>query len=61
MSFNEIEKIIEKKRAIYDLTVDQRQSKIGTGVYLENFSTSNLPEYINENKDKFLDGVDKKY
>ena len=60
MTSNEIEKIIENKRAIYDLTVDQRENKIGTGVYLENFDTSLLPEYINKNKDKFLNWVDQK-
>ena len=39
MTSNEIEKIIENKRAIYDLTVDQRKNKIGTGVYLKKRKT----------------------
>ena len=60
MNSDEIEKIIENKRAIYDLTVDQRESKIGTGVYLENFEISNLPNYVYKNKDKFLNWLDKK-
>ena len=60
MTSNEIEKIIENKRAIYNLTVDKTENKIGTGVYLKNFDTSLLPEYINENKDKFLNWLDQK-
>jgi len=58
MDLNAIKKIIENKRAIYNLTADKRESKIGNGAYLENFDTSLLPEYIIKNKSKFLNWFD---
>ena len=60
LNSDEIEKIIENKRAIYDLTVDKKENKIGKGVYLENFDTLLLPKYILENKNKFLNWIDQK-
>ena len=60
MTLNEIEKTIRNKKAIYDLTVDKKENKIGTGVYLENFNILLLPDYIIENKDKFLNWIDQK-
>ena len=51
---------MENKKAIYDLTVDKKENKIGTGVYLENFNILLLPDYIIENKDKFLNWIDQK-
>ena len=58
---NEIKKIIEDKRALYDLTVDKKENKIGNGVYLKNYDTSLLPKYIIKNKNKFLNWIDKKF
>ena len=60
MSLEEIEKTINNKKAIYDLTVDKKEHKSGTGVYLENFNISLLPDYIIQNKDKFLNWIDQK-
>ena len=61
MTLNEIERTIKDKKAIYDLTIDKKVGKqIGTGARLDNFDKSLLPKYIIDNKDKFLNWLDKK-
>ena len=49
----EIENIIEKKQAIYDLTADKRIGKFGNGTKLENYPIEKLPSYIKNNKKKY--------
>ena len=41
---DEIENIIKKKQAIYDLTADKRVNKIGNGSKLEKFELKKLPK-----------------
>ncbi len=53
INLNDIREIIKNKYAIYDLNVDQRNSKIGNGKKLVNLADKNLPNYIIENKQKF--------
>ena len=53
INLNDIREIIKNKYAIYDLNVDQRNSKIGNGKKLINLADKNLPNYIIENKQKF--------
>ena len=53
-----IKKIIEKKQAIYNLAVDKRTNKIGTGNKLENYSLDNLPETIKLNLEKYKKWLD---
>ncbi len=49
-----IKKMIENKRAIYNLKHDQRSiNKIGSGEKLTKIDLANLPEYISLNKEKF--------
>ena len=56
-----IKKIIRDKRAIYDLSVDKKENKIGNGAYLKNFDISYLPDYIVENKIKYEEWFDQNY
>ena len=53
-----IEKIMEKKQAIYDLRVDKTVNKIGTGDKLENYDLENLPETIKLNLEKYQKWLD---
>ena len=53
LSETEIEKIIEKKQAIYDLKVDKRVNKIGNGSLLEEYPTLKLPKFLQNNYEKF--------
>ena len=50
---NEIENIINKKKAIYDLNLDKKLNKLGEGNTLELYDINKLPTYIEENKKKF--------
>ncbi len=54
----EIENIIKKKQAIYDLKVDKRVNKIGNGSKLENYPTNKLPEYLQKNREKYEQWID---
>ena len=54
----EIEDIIEKKQAIYDLNVDKRISKFGNGSKLENCPINKLPMYLQNNKEKYKQWID---
>jgi beta-1,4-mannosyl-glycoprotein beta-1,4-N-acetylglucosaminyltransferase len=53
LSVDEIEKIIQDKQAIYDLTVDKRTNKIGHGDKLEKFELEKLPIHIQLNKENY--------
>ena len=58
LSVNEIEKIIQGKQAIYDLTVDKTTNKIGNGDKLEKFELEKLPIHIQLNKDNYKEWID---
>jgi beta-1,4-mannosyl-glycoprotein beta-1,4-N-acetylglucosaminyltransferase len=58
LTTNQIEEIIKNKQAIYDLKVDKRINKIGTGAKLEKFEFSKLPIYIQKNKNNFKQWID---
>ena len=53
LDVNEIENIINKKTAIYDLNLDKKLNKLGEGNKLETYDLNKLPIYIKENKKKF--------
>tara|TARA_B100000073_G_scaffold330691_1_gene319379 strand:+ start:557 stop:1426 length:870 start_codon:yes stop_codon:yes gene_type:complete len=53
LDVNEIENIINKKTAIYDLNLDKKLNKLGEGNKLETYDLNKLPVYIKENKKKF--------
>ena len=47
---NEIENIMQNKKAIYDLKVDKKINKIGNGSKLIKFDFDKLPRFLKENK-----------
>ncbi len=53
LDVNEIENIINKKTAIYNLNLDKKLNKLGEGNKLESYDLNKLPIYIKENKKKF--------
>jgi len=57
MSESEIEDIIKNKQAIYDLKVDKKINKIGSGKKLVEHPLNKLPSYILENIDKYKDWI----
>lgn len=59
LTTDEINKIINEKKAIYDLTADQRKNKIGTGSKLEIYDNKKLPEYLLKNIDKYKNWIEK--
>ena len=58
LSIKEIEDLIKNKKAIYDLTIDKRNQKIGAGNLLERYDLNKLPSYINKNLKKFEKWID---
>ena len=53
ISVKEIENIINNKQAIYDLKVDKRVNKIGNGSKLEDYPLAKLPQYLQNNVEKY--------
>jgi beta-1,4-mannosyl-glycoprotein beta-1,4-N-acetylglucosaminyltransferase len=58
ITLDNIRKIIKDKYAIYDLNVDQRSNKIGSGKQLVRIEDYDLPEYIVNNKKKISEWFD---
>ena len=58
LTTNQIEEMIKNKQAIYDLKVDKRINKIGTGAKLEKFEFIKLPIYVQKNKINFKEWID---
>ncbi|MDA8867478.1 hypothetical protein N9H84_04485 [Candidatus Pelagibacter sp.] len=57
LSTNEINKIMNDKVAIYDLSADQRENKV-RGKKLENYPLHKLPKYIQNNLKKYNEWID---
>ena len=57
LSAEEIDKIIQDKIAIYDLSVDQRKNKI-RGNKLENYPLHKLPKYLLDNLNNYKVWID---
>ena len=55
---NEVKNLVDDKKAIYNLKIDQRDNKIGNGEYLENFDIKKLPDYIQQNISKYEEWLD---
>ena len=58
LSVEEIQNIIENKKAIYDLKVDKRVNKIGDGSKLVKIKFEKLPIYIQLNKNNYMKWLD---
>ena len=59
LGIDRIKKIVNDKKAIYDLKADQRQSKFNAKNELIKIDNNLLPSYILENMDKFEDWIEK--
>ena len=57
-SVDEINNIIQNKQAIYDLKVDKRVNKVGSGSKLVKYNFEKLPNYLKENKEYFQKWLD---
>ncbi len=58
LNLNDIKKIMENKKAIYDLSADKRVKKIGSENKLEKCNLEILPEVIKLNLDKYRKWLD---
>ena len=58
ISIEDINEIINKKIAIYDLKVDKRSNKFGNGKKLENYNINSLPKYLQNNSKKYKEWID---
>ena len=58
LSVEEIQNIIENKKAIYDLKVDKRVNKIGDGSKLVKIKFEKLPIFIQQNKHNYMKWLD---
>ena len=58
LSLEQIENIIQNKTAIYNLGVDQRQNKFGSGPKLTKIEKNEIPEYLKNNSDIFSKWLD---
>jgi beta-1,4-mannosyl-glycoprotein beta-1,4-N-acetylglucosaminyltransferase len=59
LSVKEIDEIIKKKKAVYDLKVDKKVDKIGgTGVKLIKHNLKKLPKYLQKNINKYKKWID---
>ena len=58
LTASQIDQIIKKKQAIYDLKVDKTVNKVGGGSKLEKYDFEKLPIYIKKNKKKFETWLD---
>ena len=57
LTTNQIDEIIKDKIAVYDLSVDQRNNKLG-GNKLENYPIQNLPKFLIDNLEKYKEWID---
>ena len=57
LSTSEISEIIKNKTAIYNLSVDQRENKVG-GDKLEKYPMHKLPKYLQDNFKKYKEWID---
>ncbi len=58
LTVEEINNLMLKKQAIYDLRVDKKVNKVGNGVILKNFDINKLPKYITNNLNKYKGWLD---
>ena len=57
LTTNQIDEIIKDKIAVYDLSADQRENKLG-GNKLENYPLQNLPKFLIDNLEKYKQWID---
>ena len=58
LTLAQIENIIQNKKAIYNLGVDQRQNKFGEGPKLVKIKENEIPEYLRDKPNNFIKWLD---
>ena len=58
LTTNQINDIVANKQAIYDLSLDQKINKIGSGNKLIKYDFEKLPLYLKQNKEIYKDWLD---
>tara|TARA_Y100001970_G_C14053512_1_gene760259 strand:+ start:124 stop:966 length:843 start_codon:yes stop_codon:yes gene_type:complete len=58
LNIEDMKKIVEEKKVLYDHASDKRGSKWSSSISLEKISENLLPEYIVKNKDKYKEWLD---
>jgi len=58
VTLDDVKNLVNNKQAIYNLNIDQRNSKIGNGVILDKFDINKLPTYISKNLNKYEKWLD---
>ena len=58
LKLNDIKKLLDEKRVMYDHTIDQKGYKWSGKSILQNISTDLLPEYVASNIEKYKDWLD---
>jgi len=58
LNIEDLKKLIDEKRVMYDHNIDQRGYKWSGKSILKNFEIKYLPEYIKENLNKYSDWLD---
>jgi len=58
LGIEKIKKIMDEKKTIYNLKVDQRKNKFGEQNKLIKIENKNLPSYINNNLEKFSNWIE---
>ena len=58
LTTNQINDIVANKQAIYDLSIDQKINKIGSGNKLIKYDFEKLPLYLKQNKEIYKDWLD---
>ncbi len=58
LNIENLKKLIEEKRVMYDHNVDQKGYKWSGKSILKNLDISQLPEYVSENLNKYSDWID---
>ena len=53
-----IEKRIKNRESVYNLSIDKRVNKFSSGVKLEIMRLNELPKFISENKEKYIDWIE---
>ena len=58
LKFEDLEKMVKEKKVLYDHSVDQREFKWGGNTTLKTLSISEMPNYLVENKSKYIKWLD---
>ena len=58
LSSEDIKKLIDRKKALYNYSADQREDKWKNNPELVKIELDNLPSYISSNKKKFESWID---